>query len=422
MFARSPVFMAIQALGQPLRSVAMENFLNNVTQVVTGKNTLMHYRPYTIASGDVNGLRVSFSAWRMNPAGAAVNTAGYTVSNLYINDSTETVQSPLVTFGGNSTLTVNSGDNDIQSDVVLPSALGLSSFVRGSIVWVKCLITYATSADIGGSNSMSGNWPGLTTSHLQLYHYDSAVTTPANITTAGRFQWTGTTPSAVTFGFSVNLLGTFVSGDPQVWFGVGDSILYGYGDAGVSGAVQRGILNRACWDDGTAGRKLAMMNISVTGATASAFTLDSRILYWAKYCNRALVEPGTNDFGSSGTGASVATVQGYISSIISTIKANSSGSKVIATKLGPRTTSTDSWATEANQTYAGSGWGVGGNVSTYNSALNTLGPDSVLDFSTWHGVDPLKWATGPLTTDGLHPNSSCTASMATQCRTAMDAT
>lgn len=335
---------AIQASAgsqQPLMAVGMENYVNTQTLNTTGMDSYMMFRPFTIGGGDVSGLRVSFSARTLNAGGSGdTNTAAYTVSNLSINNAALTVQSPPVTFnGGQSTLSVASGDIDKQSDIILPSALGLSSFARGSIVWVKCLLNFATSANIGASGSLQGNWAGTSLTNVQFFSYLSSATTPTNVTTPGKFTWSGTTPSTPSPGFGCMLLGTYVSGTPPVWFGAGDSIMWGFADPGASGAFQRGIFNRAMWDDGTAGRKLSCINATISGLVGTTYNNGTYGLWWARYCNRAIVEVGTNDFTNTGTTA-VATVEATRTSIYSTLRAANPSMKILDTLLGPRTSST----------------------------------------------------------------------------------
>lgn len=328
-------------VAQPLMAVAMENYPNTQDSVLTGFDSYMMYRPFTIGSGDVNGLRVSFSARRNSVGGGAtVATAAYTVSNLSILNAAETVQSPAITFASNATLSVASGALDQQSDLIPPSALGLGTFVQGSVVWVKCLLSFASGANLSAAAGLIGNWAGTAQTHVEFYAYNSSVTTPTNITSPGKFTWTGTNPTAQGTGFACMLLGTFVSGSPQVYFGGGDSIMYGFADAGTAGAAQRGIFNRALWDDGTAARKLAGVNASVSGLVGTSYTADSaNSLYYAKYCNRAVVQIGTNDFTNVGNTAP-ATVEATRTAIYTALRSANAAMKIIDTLLGPRTSST----------------------------------------------------------------------------------
>lgn len=326
---------------QPLMSVAMENFLNTADQVLTGFDSYMMFRPYTIGSGDVSGIRFSFSARRLSPGGSpSAATDPYTVTNCYINNAANNVQSPQITFnGGATTLAVTSGAYDQQSDLILPSALGLGSFVRGSVVWLKCILTFTTSANLSNSAGLTGNWAGASLTNGEFYAFSSGVTTATNITTPGKFTWTGTNPTAQGTGMAVVMLGTFASGSPPVYYCAGDSIMYGLADTGTAGAVQRGIFNRAIWDDGTAARKLACINASVSGLVSTAYTQEAFGLSWGKYCNRAVVEVGTNDFTNTGTGQTPGTVETRRTSIYTTLRANNASMKIIDTLLGPRTSS-----------------------------------------------------------------------------------
>lgn len=321
-----------------LMSVAMENYNNTADAAMTGFDSCLVYRPFTIASGDVNGFRLAFDARRLSPGGSAsVATASYTVTNCYANSSNFATQSPLITFGGGPSLTVASGAVDQQSDVVLPSALGLSVFAVGSVVWIKCILSFAAGANLGSSSGLNGNWAGTSQTNVEFFAYNSANTTPTNITTPGKFTWTGTTPTPQSSGFAFKMLGTFTSGTPPVWFGAGDSIPFGYADLGTAGTNQRGIFNRALWSDGVAANKRAGINACISGLVGTAYTQDSFGLYYAKYCNRAMVEVGTNDFTFTG-GTAVSTVQATRTAIYGALRSANASIKILDTLLGPRTT------------------------------------------------------------------------------------
>ena len=124
--------------------------------------------------------------------------------------------------------------------------------------------------------------------------------------------------------------------------------------------------------------------------------------------SHAIIDLGTNDIALySRTAAQVKADNEVIAATL-----RSYGVKVTVMTLLPRTTSTDSFATEANQTPA-TGFESGGHADTYNDYVRT-GAISV-DWNyvdarlLYQGADPTKYRVDiPCTTDGIHPTDSAT--------------
>lgn len=122
----------------------------------------------------------------------------------------------------------------------------------------------------------------------------------------------------------------------------------------------------------------------------------------------AHVEYGTNDIAASATLGQVQTYVGEVNSMCA-----ASGIQPYNNTIIPRTSSTDSWATAANQSFV-SGFAVGGVADLYNTGiLSSPLPFAAATFDVNAILqDPgnaRKWLTNGtanyLTTDGTHPNA-----------------
>lgn len=122
-------------------------------------------------------------------------------------------------------------------------------------------------------------------------------------------------------------------------FGLGDSIMNGQGDVSVP--------NRGWWNYATTGKCIAQRACFV-GERASDIIINTavqnRLSYLTIGCNAAIIAYGTNDFQVS----TLAQLQANMIFICQAV--NRRGMKSWIPTLLPRTISTDSWATTANQT------------------------------------------------------------------------
>lgn len=185
---------------------------------------------------------------------------------------------------------------------------------------------------------------------------------------------------------------------------IGDSIAFGVDDSYNDGSGNIGLIERSI------GPTFAYSNIGTGDDQANDFvaghTQRAKVL---PYCSTAIVEYGRNDiYNGSRTKAQLetdlTTIYGYFN--------NSFNKKVIQSTLLPDTTSTDSWATQVNQstiTAAGQeGFRSGFNTDLTTSAFGPGGgyfdTDSVVGTSTNHSIWNVPTCGTP---DGIHPNSTC---------------
>lgn len=123
---------------------------------------------------------------------------------------------------------------------------------------------------------------------------------------------------------------------------VGDSIAHLQDDNGtVAGDIE--VIARSL------GPTIAYIHIDRPSTTAEAFVQPNASAQRQKlfqYCSHVIVEYGINDFAIPGESATVAQLQGYLTTIYGYAAPNTT---IFQTTLTPYTTSTDNWATTANQ-------------------------------------------------------------------------
>ena len=206
---------------------------------------------------------------------------------------------------------------------------------------------------------------------------------------------------------------------------LGDSIANGSGDltgdsAGNIGFIQRGLKNVPIYG-GT--YQLPWYNASRGALYLSDLSFAGRYRRFAymPYCTHAVIEAATNDIAGGNTLAQVQAAAQTIWAIC-----RQAGLHITHVKTMPRTTSTDSWATAANQTPV-SGFAVGGVRDQFNAWLDTqlaagtidalIDPNPVVEDQ----ANPGKWVTNGTanypTTDGIHPATALHVLAAARVRT-----
>jgi len=375
-----------------------------------------------IGSGDIKEIQLAYNGWYLGTTSIINIPNAIQILDLYINDGTTSVQ---ILKGGLGTFAINPGDNDVRCDAIsIQSAFGVEKWNRDGFFWVKGRFSVA-------ATSMAVPFPiraVAQNANQQAIYYNPANTTPSASSAVGVFTTTGSAPTASTGTIVPICLGKFFDAeDPHVWAGAGDSILESVNDAQSSTPGGIGIFQRALWNGGV--NVKAGINMAKSGSLAQPYynAAGDVISYWSQFCDQQLFEHGTNNFETSGNLITAAQMSDIDELCFA--KAKSRGiSKILRTKLGPRTSSTDSYATEANQTVTGSGWDVGGNVETFNNGLAakvTSGTiNRVCEMNAWRGTNPKKWISdgvaNKFTADGAHPQSNLTTLLAAEVRADMD--
>ena len=204
---------------------------------------------------------------------------------------------------------------------------------------------------------------------------------------------------------------------------MGDSWIVGAGDGGTSADVSIGFAGRA-----TSGTGLGTVDgypyvqHGFTGAKATdldnADALKYRLMIAEKALSHILIEPGVNDVVAAGL--TLAGIKAALLSIAAQYVAV--GVRPIACTIGPRTGSTDSWATVANQTkssaYIAGSDAVAGADSIITQELNDwIRTTPAPFFDYFDAADVVMsarnsviwtvntaWTNDAYTNDGVHPN------------------
>lgn len=393
---------------QPLRSAVSralvgQGFVSGLSGTfVQGQSRML----MLLAAGDMTELRVVYGNW--GGQGEAVGPG-----NLVVEAALE-CDGPLgvarFTWGGNNTVTIAPGHTAI-SDALLPAALGLTVFQAGSSFWFRTGCTAVSNAGFPFSNllgvSGEGQWAG------------PAFTSQINATGAMTVPSGGSTVSGMLTPFAV--LGRYIVAMPTLC-DIGDSISAGVNDTaqsiftGLLGG--NGYVGRAAYtpSGGSYIYPTLKLGIGGDGATPGGYTQRATLF---QYATHGLTGWGVNDV----EGASAATVFANLKTAWGLMKA--AGIQYIFQALvTPKTTSTDSWATEANQTYFDTNFQPGGTRDQLNVLINaSVGSNNltgVVNFlSVVQGIDSNKWVTPSATTDGLHPLGPIHALMAPFLTTAL---
>jgi lysophospholipase L1-like esterase len=401
----------------PLRTVTVNNRIAASTSTTGFTNCVLRW-PFYMGQ-DATDIVVNFLNWTQSTSGQANTGNDYTVVSCAIENDGGTISTP-VTWSGGRSKTLADGDNDVNSDVVYPTAFSTSTFTRGTRYWVKFIVSVPTTA---GKVPVSDQKFRTTVTNSQVGWYNPAVTTPSSTDTPGLYTATGTAFSNQTLGICPIILGHPVS-DGFSMIALGDSIISGSGDTSVTNQQYgQGNFQRALRTTGGADL-LSGINFARTGCSATSYTgTNTKWQAYAKYARFMHEGLGTNDIGT-GTSSVVATIQTNLSSIWTAAKAQGV-EKIVRNYLLQRTTSTDSWATTANQTIVGD-WASGGKTDTLNAWFETQKTagnitDTFAHTYTADSVATDKWAVngsaGYGTTDGLHPTSTLHQLMADAMRT-----
>jgi len=408
---------------------SLQNGVLSSEVTLASSNEIYIRWPFTFGSGDWSDIRFSDMGWQRGGSNTTNISNSITIVSMAVENGVNTVP---VTKGGSRTWVITAGLNDSQTDSITAASLGLAKFDRGTTVWLKAKLSLASTGlklaqmDLRNTSAMAGT---------QVYWTNSANdTVVSSVDAVGTFSYTGTTPLLPTSSWCPIMLGTPIGNPDPIVYGYGDSIGAGVGDDSAN-PIAYGFFNRALIGDGSPSRILAGCNFCRSSTTAQSFNTatSDRLAYWSKYATYAVDEYGTNDFTATGNFTSLATMTTLVRAIWTKLKGYGV-QKIIRTKLLPRTSSTDGWKYEINQTVTGAGWDVGGDAILFNAAMDgEVGTNinAVCAMNGTRGVNnPLLWiqdtyvgtpTTGYATIDGLHPAKPMHIVMATDLRATIDA-
>ncbi len=160
-----------------------------------------------------------------------------------------------------------------------------------------------------------------------------------------------------------------------------------------------------------------------------AYCKYTNVLYEGFGVNE-LFRTGASGIGFDGlTGVSFATLTSRKVTVYNAYKGRVANAKILLDDFHPTCSgTTDSWATEANQTTYGN-WGVAGfRAQLVTQAATWIGNGTINGFASHtaeKGVDLSKWivtgAANYATADGIHPSTATHDLMVPETRTAIDA-
>lgn len=410
----------------PLRFASSGNVVHNGGETQSKRGVQIRW-PYVLGSGDLSELRLLLDNWRLSYSTNTMINAGNTLPIQGASLEIGGVIRP-ITFGGQQSVTLADGANDVLSDGLMPTDFSLSTFAQGTTALVKLLVMFDSASASFLCNSSAR---AVSQSGARVAWFDPTVTTSSDVYAAGQWTATGTAVTTRSNGYVPKLVGRHTSVNAKVWLSVGDSISQGTGDSGSTNRVAGlGWMSRAMRDTSDKdASQVAYMSMAVHGSASTLPVADARYATLAKYATHAVVMYGTNDMGNNGTGTPLATLQSRLTAVYSLLRTNGIN-KILAGHLLPRTTSTDSWATEANQTYSGGtgGWDSTGIPSQTNAWLTAqVGSlvDGVQHWPSIRSTDDLKFITtgtaNYATTDGTHPTTVSYGLMAGDVRAQMAA-
>lgn len=406
-------------------------FASNTNYATTSFRTLngtrLHHKSrqkITIGAGDRSDLVLSFYNWRLDLTGVVANTNAYNIVECAV-ELDGAASSVPVTFGGLRTQTVAAGATDVQSDALDPADFGLTEFAVGQEFWVRAHISVTTSGHSFPEGPNYEDARGGTFPDWLGWAYDPTSGTTSAIDGVGPINFSGGGDGRNVL--SVVVLGRFAGAEANTWINVGDSIaamssdtLAGYGFAGYFARALTNSTFNGSWGAG--------MSFGVSGSGPEMWSVGTDMelatAYW-QYGKKAVDEYGTNPLFF---GASLATLQADDQALWAMLRAEGVDD-VIHTYILPRTDSTDSWATQGNQTPVSADFQAGGDAELFNTWLSTqIGPTGISSVVAMNSVcDPgnrWKWITNGTPFYmcdllGVHPTSVGHALMATELRAAM---
>lgn len=386
------------------------NFLRVVTTMNGGSstgglaasgtaNTFAFYTPFEIAQ-DCSKIVLSFNAWGLNNSGESITPNAITIIDAAIDTGTVTSAAAFTTNG----TTVAGGAVDFQSDAISPPA-GRSKFTKGEIYGLKLKVSVPATT---GVMPAAINGPGSSVANWQSLRYDPALTTVSSTATPGVYTSTGTAPGTVTQQYRPIFLG-FPYVDQLSVIATGDSEIAALTDTCTTCINGNGYFQRGLTDlDGVSNPRPAI-NFSLSGDGTSAFNgTNTRWQQYIKYVNVGFNGLGTNDISGGSSFLGTTALQ------LGIVQLFRQGGlvRVIRPELFPNTTSTDSFATVANQT-GQAGWTPGAvapqTITWFSTKLNDAIYTGVMSASDLRDATvPTSWqANGTnffATPDGKHPS------------------
>ncbi len=401
----------------PLRFVSPTNFIGTASSAnEAGRLGRICRTVHYIGSGDVSELVLRVSGWVNGGSATASVGNAFSLNAVYVKVAGGAcVQAK---FSGSTSVDVPDGTLEILSDPLYPSDFGLSTFTRGT----KIFVTPDGRIASNGLKFPRHPWLGGYTGS-DSYRYDPGAYTFTNLTGEGALTYTGTGGGGIANGFNeqipIQMLGRFVGSDKAVFMGIGDSITNGTGSTTTSGNAGGSFFSRSLWPtDLVIANPYAGMNTGLSGGNAGVWadtTQNSvvRLGSLLKYANRYIDEYGINDVAYAGGSVLADTIYAKSKVIFDAIKAQPAVTNGLPIKIA-RTSVLNKTSTDGLTPLAGCT--LGETLDYLNQKFPTRAGIDFDDYINLRNIGMFlsdvstdaanfQWST-TYATDGLHPNET----------------
>lgn len=398
--------------GNPLRFASALNIRAISTSNTTSTRLKMWVRHKVIIGSDnFSSLRVMFPAnYFALASGDTALGNDYTIEKCALEKETGGAATTPIYFSGSRSRVISNNTYDQLSDSILPSAFSLGTFTRGHVYWVRALLSVSTA---GHKFPADGEPNNHHTNNTAFIHDPAAYILPdTDATGVFSFSSTGSGDSGFSFASQPALItvGTPVGTSGKYICGIGDSILFGFNTTEVGTA--HGFFEKSLFDADLVSNPRAGIKIGISSSAANL---------WWDYTNTAtkdILKYGNVTVDEYGVNNPLYTQSSQIWAL-----AKGLGHYVIKTKLMTRTSSTDSYATVANQTVFDATYvtptGSRPVFSAACAAQEGILFDKFVSFdaAVLDGANRDKWQAPGYTTDGLHLTNLSDSAIAAVMRT-----
>lgn len=333
-----------------LRIIAHRPQVPGPTLTVTTTNTRCEGRLYHM-SGAVpcHDIRVVVGNFYVPSTGAGETLNGSAVTWEAVFEMASPSKAYRFTFNGSPTVTVEPGG------IVVSDPLGID-LAANTQFWIRSGVTVASAGlkwPVGFANSGSGEVFFESTSASSQIFGTGTLSNPSGGTGGNGGQGV----------MAVLGVPSAPQACMQIW---GDSLTEGSGDTVDTTSAIQGPVARALYRNGNPipHIKHAKVGDKLIPAAAQATGFQRR--FFAQYANNFYVGLASNDISA---GASLSSIQTALTSLVTSLRRRGT-CRIFCPSVTTRTTSTDNWATTANQTVS-TGFTVGGVADQWNTWLAT---------------------------------------------------
>lgn len=351
-------------------------------------NTTCRIEHFSHPDGALSSIQTVDLGWHLQQNQSPQNSGAYTIKR-YIEYPANTFTQ--ITWSSAASVTVSAGG--LTKSDIIPI-----SIPAGTKFWERTV----------NLNSTAASYPTISLpADAATIGVDDGCVASTDLGNSGTIAAGGTT------GFigAASIMGSVGVSNARSFAIVGDSIAFGVGDVSSSGRVGgSGYVARTLDAHGYPYTRLAVA--AWTAQNLAANTTLPAAFYAAISFTDVIQELGVNDLqANSRTVAQVLADHQTIYGLFS-------GKNIFQTTITTETSSTDSWATTANQTFPPASPGTLSLLNSLNTSIRAVPANvhAILDAANaqMSATNSDIWATPPApTTDGVHPNSGSAAAIAT---------